>query len=76
MDTAVQLVLTQVASEDPRFMEKEPPKLSEEFPEGTAVFFLGEHAYGVAARVQETTNTSLSIVLAVSIRVARLPLAR
>ncbi|KZV90588.1 hypothetical protein EXIGLDRAFT_616721 [Exidia glandulosa HHB12029] len=60
----MQLVLTQVASEDPRFVEKEPPPLSEEFPIATRVFFLGEHAYGVAAQVAETTDTTLSIMLA------------
>jgi 5'-3' exoribonuclease 1 len=53
-------------SEDPRFVEREPPPLAEEFPEGTKVFFLGEHAYGAAAQVSATVDTTLSVVLAVS----------
>ena len=65
MEQAVQMCLSNVASEDPRFMEKEAPPLSEEFPEGTKLFFLGEHAYGVAAQVSATNETSLSVVLAV-----------
>ncbi|KAF7319188.1 5'-3' exoribonuclease 1 [Mycena chlorophos] len=61
---AVQMTLSQVASEDPRFMEREAPPLSEEFPEGSKIFFLGEHAYGVAAAVSATTDTTLSVILA------------
>lgn len=65
IEQAVQMVISQVASEDPRFLEKEAPPLSEEFPDGCKIFFLGEHAYGVAAQVASTTNDSLSVVLAV-----------
>ncbi|KXN82677.1 5'-3' exoribonuclease 1, partial [Leucoagaricus sp. SymC.cos] len=64
VEQAVQMCLSEVASEDPRFLEREPPSLKEEFPEGSKVFFLGEHAYGVAAQVTATTDTSLSVVLA------------
>ncbi|KAA1477178.1 hypothetical protein DENSPDRAFT_786203 [Dentipellis sp. KUC8613] len=64
VENAVQLSVSEVVSEDPRFMEKEPPPLSEEFPEGSRVFFLGEHAYGVAAQVSATEKDSLSVVLA------------
>ncbi|EJD04658.1 uncharacterized protein FOMMEDRAFT_83761 [Fomitiporia mediterranea MF3/22] len=63
-EQALQMVLPQVISEDPRFMEKEAPPLSEEFPTGSKVFFLGDHAYGVAAQVSETTVKSLSVMLA------------
>lgn len=65
LEQAVQMVISQVASEDPRFLEREPPPLSEEFPDGCKIFFLGEHAYGVAAQVASTTNEALSVVLAV-----------
>ncbi|KAF8123400.1 exonuclease II [Boletus edulis] len=54
----------EIATEDPRFLEKEPPPLSEEFPDGCKIFFLGEHAYGVAAQVASTTNDALSVILA------------
>ncbi len=60
------MAVSAVNSEDPRFLEKEAPPLSEEFPEGSKVFFMGEHAYGVAAQVSATTEDSLSVVLAVS----------
>ncbi|KAJ6526042.1 exonuclease II [Mycena capillaripes] len=61
---AVQMTLSAVASEDPRFLEREAPALSEEFPEGSKIFFLGEHAYGVAAQVSATTDSTLSVILA------------
>lgn len=66
IEQVLQMAVSEVASEDPRFLEKEAPPLSEEFPAGSKVFFLGEHAYGVAAQVSETTKDNLSIVLAVS----------
>lgn len=66
VEHAIQTTVSAVISEDPRFMEKEAPLLKDEFPPGSKVFFLGEHAYGVAAQVTETGTSSLSIVLAVS----------
>jgi 5'-3' exoribonuclease 1 len=57
--------LSEIFSEDPRFVERDAPALSEEFPDGSKIFFLGEHAYGVAAQVSATTESSLSVVLAV-----------
>ena len=61
------MTLSEVASEDPRFAEKEAPPLSEEFPEGSKIFFLGEHAYGVAAQVSSATEKTLSVILAVRV---------
>ena len=66
IEQAVQMCLTEVVSEDPRYLEREAPPLSEEFPEGSKIFFLGEHAYGVAAQVSSTTDSTLSVILAVS----------
>ena len=60
------MAVTEVACEDARFIEKEAPPLSEEFPDGSKVFFLGEHAFGVAAQVLETTQDTLSVTIAVS----------
>lgn len=65
-EQAAQLTVTTVTSEDPRYIERVPPPLSEEFPIGTKVFFLGEHAYGTAAQIFGATDTSLSVILAVS----------
>ena len=59
------MCLSEVISEDPRHLEREAPPLSEEFPDGSKIFFLGEHAYGVAAQVSAMTNTMLSVILAV-----------
>jgi len=67
IEQAAQMTLSEVASEDPRFAEKDPPPLSEEFPEGSKIFFLGEHAYGVAAQVSGTTESALSVILAVCV---------
>lgn len=66
VEHAVQMSISNVVAEDPRFMERKAPPLSEEFPPGSKVFFLGEHAYGVAAQVSATTDTTLQVVLAVS----------
>jgi hypothetical protein len=63
-EQAVQMCLTEVISEDPRYLEREAPPLAEEFPEGSKIFFLGEHAYGVAAQVATTEEKTLSVILA------------
>jgi 5'-3' exonuclease len=72
-EVAVQMALSEIMSEDPRFLELEAPPLSDEFPEGSKIFFLGEHAYGVAAQVSSTSGTSLSVILAVGPTVIILP---
>ncbi|GLB40750.1 putative multifunctional protein that exhibits several independent functions at different levels of the cellular processes [Lyophyllum shimeji] len=64
VEQAVQMCLPEVVSEDPRYLERAAPPLSEEFPEGSKIFFLGEHAYGVAAQVSATEEKSLSVILA------------
>ena len=65
-ELALQLAVPHVESEDPRYIEREPPSLAEEFPQGAKVFFIGEHAYGIAACVAATTKDTLSFVLAFS----------
>lgn len=62
------MTVSAVGVEDSRYLERPAPPLSEEFAEGSKIFFLGEHAYGVAAQVSATTDTSLSVILAVSDR--------
>jgi hypothetical protein len=47
--------------------EQDPPSLPAEFPKGTRVLFLGDHAYGAAAQVTEATEQALTVELAVSI---------
>ncbi|KIY46224.1 hypothetical protein FISHEDRAFT_66523 [Fistulina hepatica ATCC 64428] len=63
-ECAVQMAVSKVYSEDPRYLERGAPPLSEEFPDGSKIFFLGEHAYGVAAQVSATTDTTLSVMIA------------
>jgi len=65
-ELALQLAVPQVESVDPRYIERGPPSIAEEFPQDTKVFFLGEHAYGFAARVAATTTDTLSFILAFS----------
>ncbi|KAF8896029.1 exonuclease II [Infundibulicybe gibba] len=64
IEHALQMCLSEIVSEDPRFLEREAPPLAEEFPEGSKIFFLGEHAYGVAAQVSTTNDATLSVILA------------
>jgi 5'-3' exoribonuclease 1 len=64
-DVPLQLTVKEVNFEDERFKEQAAPPLSEEFPIGTTVFFLGEHAYGVVAQVHEIVGETLSVTLAV-----------
>ena len=45
-DYASQTVVEEVASEDPRFLEKAALSIEEEFPIGSRAFFLGEFNYG------------------------------
>lgn len=66
VEQAVQLGLQEVISEDPRYVEQAAPPMAEEFPIGSRIIFLGEHAYGVAAQVTDTKEDSLTIVIAVS----------
>ncbi|TRM64823.1 exonuclease II [Schizophyllum amplum] len=64
IEAALQMTVSNVVSEDPRYTEREAPPLADEFPDGTKIFFLGEHAYGVAAQVSSTSDNTLSVILA------------
>ncbi|KAF9645770.1 hypothetical protein BDM02DRAFT_3067794, partial [Thelephora ganbajun] len=69
-EQAIQMTTTSVVSEDPRYVERVPPPLREEFPICTRVFFLGEDlgedAYGAAAQISGVTDTVLSVILTYS----------
>lgn len=47
----IQTVVVKVANPDPRYIEKPPPPVQEEFPVGSHVFFLGNMYYGSLATV-------------------------
>lgn len=66
IELPLQMTVTHVNYEDERFKEQAAPALEEEFPVGSTVFFLGEHAYGVVAQVEENSGNALSVTLAVS----------
>ncbi|TPX52871.1 hypothetical protein SeMB42_g01129 [Synchytrium endobioticum] len=61
----MQTVVDSVATEDPRFLEKPPPPLSEEFPLCSRVFFLGGKSYGCIAEIQGYNENKLVITLLV-----------
>ncbi|ORY35580.1 hypothetical protein BCR39DRAFT_21407 [Naematelia encephala] len=60
----LQLAVQQVTFEDERYLEKNAPPMAAEFPVGERVIFLGGMAYGTAAQVVSTTDTSLDISIA------------
>ncbi|KAK9767450.1 exonuclease II Exo2 [Basidiobolus ranarum] len=57
----LQTMVDKVELEDPRFLERPPISISEEFPVGTPVFFLGKLYYGSPAVIFENSPTSVSI---------------
>ncbi|WWC63302.1 uncharacterized protein I303_105902 [Kwoniella dejecticola CBS 10117] len=61
---AYQLAVSQVTFEDERYIEQAAPPMAQEFPEGEKVIFLGQMAYGTAAQVMSTTETTLDVSLA------------
>ena len=61
---ASQMVVTQVISEDERFIERAALPIEEEFPDGTNAFFLGEFAYGRPANVTGHENGKTVCIVA------------
>ena len=55
-DYASQMVVEEVAHEDPRFLEQAALSVEDEFPIGTRAFFLGEFNYGRPLEVVGHTN--------------------
>lgn len=47
----LQTIVTEVANPDPRYMEKPPPPVTQEYPLQSKVFFLGSAMYGTLATV-------------------------
>lgn len=63
-EQAVQMAVHHVVVEDERYLEQSAPPLKEEFPVGSKVIFLGDHAYGVAAQVAGVGDNALAVNLA------------
>lgn len=57
----IQLVVSSIENADARFEEKDPVPLSEEYPSGTPIIFLGKTAYGTPAVVIGTEGNTLAI---------------
>lgn len=57
----IQLTVSSIENIDTRFEEKDPVPLSEEYPSGTPVIFLGKTAYGTPATVIGTEGNTLAI---------------
>ena len=60
-DYASQTVVEEVASEDPRFLEKSALSIEEEFPIGSRAFFLGEFNYGRPLQVVGHTGNKADL---------------
>ncbi|KAJ3174230.1 hypothetical protein HDU88_000198 [Geranomyces variabilis] len=60
----VQMIITSVVAEDPRFKELPPPAVTTEYPVGSQVFFLGAQGYGLTAEVIGHGDDKLQIKLA------------
>ena len=60
-DYASQTVVEEVASEDPRFLEKAALSIEEEFPVGSRAFFLGEFNYGRPLQVVGHTGNKADL---------------
>ena len=60
----LQLLVSQVRHPDARFMERPPMTVSEEYPEGTKVFFLGVPGFGCPARVIGTAGDQITVEMA------------
>ncbi|KAI9142247.1 XRN 5'-3' exonuclease N-terminus-domain-containing protein [Paraphysoderma sedebokerense] len=63
---ALQSVVEKVETEDPRYMEKPPPPIKEEYPLGTRIFFLGQFNYGCPGQITDHNDRSLTVRLLVS----------
>lgn len=57
----IQLIVPDIENLDPRFEEKEPVAIEEEYPAGTPIIFLGKAAYGTPAVVLGTEKNTLAI---------------
>ncbi|KAF5348596.1 hypothetical protein D9756_009690 [Leucocoprinus leucothites] len=66
VDFPVQMCVTTVDLEDPRFVEKGPSQLRDLFPEDAQVTYLGDNAYGSSASVAATRDTSLTVLAELS----------
>jgi len=60
-DYASQMVVAEVANEDPRFLEHAALPVEEEFPVGSRAFFLGEFNYGRPLEVVGHTNNKADV---------------
>jgi len=60
-DYASQMVVEEVANEDPRFVEQAALPIEDEFPIGSRAFFLGEFNYGRPLEVTGHTNNKADL---------------
>ena len=60
-DYASQMVVKEVANEDPRFLEQAALPVEDEFPVGSRAFFLGEFNYGRPLEVVGHTNKKADV---------------
>ena len=65
-DYASQMVVKEVANEDPRFLEQAALPVEDEFPVGSRAFFLGEFNYGRPLEVVGHTNNKADVWVSTS----------
>ncbi|CZR56812.1 probable KEM1-multifunctional nuclease [Phialocephala subalpina] len=65
-DFASQVIVDEVVSEDPRFLERAAVPIDEEFPPGSRAFFLGEFNYGRPLEVVGHTDNRAEIWLSIT----------
>ena len=66
VDVPLQVILEDPRFEDVRYKEKPPPKVEDEFPLASKVFFLGSATYGHCAEVAGHGSNTLDIRIFVS----------
>lgn len=64
-DYASQIVVDEVISEDPRFLERAAVSIEEEFPPGSRAFFLGDFNYGRPLEVVSHADNKAEIWLSI-----------
>lgn len=68
-EVGIQTVVTEVAHEDARYVERPAMPVSQEFPEHSKVFYLGEGSYGTPALVLGHTDDRIIVQIAVGLPV-------
>ncbi|CAG8440611.1 11936_t:CDS:10 [Diversispora eburnea] len=67
VDYAIQTTVSSIESEDPRFEEKPPIPIEEEFPIRTPIFFLSSPLYGSPGHIYQNSEKKLAVKIGYNI---------